>query len=170
MVKIIGIVIVLATTTLLGFSKVNDNIKRVKYLKCMESCVVRLENEIRYTKSPIKDVFLQCSKCDDHIISTIFEHAYKLLDENSGKTIGYVWDESVKMSSKNIYKDDMDLLSSFGEYLSSADVEGYSKSLNLFSHNLSEMVLEAEYNYNTNKKLYKWLGIYSGATIAVLFL
>ena len=170
MVKIFGMIAVFCATTLLGFSKSNECVRRIQYLKCMSNCVIRIENEIRYSQTPLKDIFFFCSKYENRVISKLFGSAYILLNTYSGETIEKVWKQAISQCECNISSEDIDLLNSLGTYLSNTDVDGQLKALNLFELNLKNAILGAEDYHSKNKKLYKWLGVYSGVIIILLFL
>ena len=170
MIKIIGIVLVAFATTLLGFSRSNEYIRRIRYLKSIENCIIRIENEIRYIQLPLTDIFYNCSKCENEIVSAIFKDAHNLLKTHSGETIENLWKLSVIKNEKRIHTDDISLFISLGEQLSYTDVDGQLKALKLFEHNLAETISNVETLYNNNKKLYRWLGFYSGATIILIFI
>ena len=152
MIRFIGIFFVISATTLLGFLKSGEYSQRVKYLKSMQNCIVRISNEIRYTQVPLKDVFFSCSCSDSPVISAIFNSAYNLLNEYSGKTFEQVWEQAVAKCEDGIFKDDVYLFLSLGSLLSNTDIDGQLKGLNLFEQNLSEAISAAETSCERNKK------------------
>lgn len=170
MIKTMGMVLVITATTLIGFSKSNECVRRIKCLKALENIIVRIQNEIRYIQLPLTDIFNNCSECGNETISAVFRDAHKLLNTHSGETIETLWKLAITQNEKRIHTDDIPLFISLGEHLSNTDVDGQLKALKLFERNLSETISNVENTYNKNKKLYRWLGLYSGATIILVFI
>ena len=170
MYKIIGIALVVFSTTFLGISKANECVKRIHYLACMQRCLVQLENQIRYTQTPLKEVFLHLSECSDKLISDVFKSAYSVINVGNGKSVNDIWKDVVSKFKNCFNKEDVSLIMSMGDCLCNTDVEGQLKSLELFSHNLQDAVARAEQYYIKNKKMFTGIGFYSGTIISVLFL
>ncbi len=166
--KIVGAIIVITTTIILGISKSLEFENRVRCLEDMQLCILQLENEIRYTQTPIFEALKKISETTNSIISKLFDNASK--QGSTGETVSTIWTRAVNDISSELINDDSELFLLLGECLGTTDLEGQIKSIELFKSKLNQQLKTAKEICNKNKKLYKNLGLYSGLLITVLLL
>ena len=166
--KFIGAVIVIITTITLGISKSREFENRVHYLENMQLCILQLENEIRYTQTPIFDALKRVSETTLPVISKLFNNASK--QGTKGETVCAIWTKAVNDISAELFCEDSELFVSLGDCLGTTDLEGQIKSIELFKNKLNQHLQTAKEVCDKNKKLYKNLGLYSGLLITVLLL
>ncbi len=166
--KAIGAVAVMISAGALGMAKAGEYKNRVEYLQSMEHCVVQLENEIRFTQTPIWAAFKNISSNAHETVKAIFLSAGK--ENAAGDTVGKIWRNSVARVSDKLFKEDKEIFLSFGDCIGNCDVEGQLKSIALFSARLAQTTEKAIEQCEKNRTLFKNLGLYTGILIAVLFL
>lgn len=166
--KIVGAVIVIITTITLGISKSREFENRVRYLENMQLCILQLENEIRYTQTPIFEALKRISETTQSIICKLFDNASK--QGTTGETVSTIWTKAVEDISPELFNEDLELFLSLGECLGTTDLEGQIKGIELFKSKLNQQLQTAKDICNKNQKLYKNLGLYSGLLITVLLL
>ncbi len=168
LLKIFGALIITCSSLLFGIEKSNEYENRVTYLESMQFCVLQLENEIRYTQTPIFLALKKVSVNAHPIIKKLFYNTCN--EDESGKTFFQLWTNSLDGISSELFREDAHLFLSLGESIGCTDVEGQIKSIELFKLKLNHQTQAAKEVCQKNKKLYKSLGLYSGILITVLLL
>lgn len=168
--KIMGVAFITLSSAMLGVNRVKSNKDRLNYLEDIQSCMVILENEIRYTQTHLLEIFFKFFKNSDSALQEVFLNTYNLMNEETGCTFKEAWENSIKAKKENFFGEDIELLESFSECFNNFDIEGQLKIIRLYSKKVSYVLNNSKEEYEKNKKLYKSLGIYAGILISVLLI
>lgn len=168
--KLFGSALVIISTFSLGYSKALEYKNRVKYLQSMQDSIIQLENEIRYTKTPVSLAFKKISAGAHPVIKNIFEYTYARANEFTGELMSDIWTEAIVKNSSLLHDDDSDLFISFSNFLGENDIDGQLNNINLFEEKIISAIQKADELCTSNIKLYKNLGLYTGILITVLLL
>lgn len=168
LLKVIGSLIVLIASSLLGFSHAKTYAKRPVELKVLQSLLQIFENEISFLSNVLEDAFLKVNKCSDSNVAAFFEGAAANLNE--GFCADEAWEKAVKdnIRKTNLNKEDESIIISFGKMLGSSDLEGQIKNIHLTVNLLKIQEQKAEELKAKNESMYKNLGILGGVAIIIL--
>lgn len=170
--KMVGCVFVLLSSTFIGFSASGKCSRRPVQLRELQSALQMLENEISFMSNILADAFMMLSRRTGMETGIFFKTAAELMMGNDGINACDSWETSIR---KNISKtalnfDDELVLNSFGKMLGSSDLEG---QINNIRHTIAQLKLlesDAEEMKKKNAKMYRVLGTMGGlAVIIILF-
>ncbi|MEW9093692.1 MAG: stage III sporulation protein SpoIIIAB [Clostridiaceae bacterium] len=172
MLKVIGSLMVIISTTLSGILYGGNFKKRTHQLKELQRCIYQLQNEIVYTYTPLPQAFSNISKKSVYPINNFFDSISKLLYLNK---VNNVYDGFQKAYEEvkdilNFTKEDINILFNFGKSLGESDIEGQKKVFALSLDNIKNQIEEAEILMKKNVKMYRFLGFSIGMMIVIIFI
>lgn len=166
-IKCTSIFGVFITTFFIGYLLSKKYTARTLELKQMQIALDILENKIRYTYEPIKDIFLEITKLIDGNSSILFENIAKNLET---KNIEESTERAVKEVKTNITKEDIEVLHNLSKLLGKTDKEGQISQIELAKTFLKTQINKAEKEEEKNAKLYKTLGATMGLAFAIILI
>lgn len=172
MIKIIGFVLILASSTILGFAYAEKFKKRVKELKEIQRGVYILKSEINYTRSLLPEALLKVSEKCEEPVSGIFSEVSHGLIQCDDMDVYTCFVNALKNNREklNLKKDDESILTDLAKTLGSTDIEGHNDIFILTLENLGRAIEDAEDKENKNVKMYRYLGFSLGMMIAIILL
>ncbi len=168
--KAVGSILIIIASYLIGALKSREYKRRVEYLQAMQICVHQFENEMRYTKTPVKAIFEKLAEETDGVIEKIFVDAVDSFNESVGKTASSIWNSAVNTHSDELFADDKDIILLFSSCLGANDMDGQIKNIMLYKSRLDTSISNARCVYEQNSKLFNSLGLYFGILISVLLI
>ncbi|KMT21340.1 stage III sporulation protein SpoIIIAB [Clostridium cylindrosporum] len=170
MLKVIGSILVIMSTTLVGFYYSRMFSERLKQIRELQYSLNMLESEIIYSASPLIQAMEYVAERSRAPINEFFrvfsEKLYK--KEIEGILEGF---QSTMMEFKGklrLEKDEIDTLASFVKSLESSDLEGQKANFNITMKKLEGFEKRAEESMTKNEKLYKYLGVCSGLLVVII--
>lgn len=172
MLKLLGSIIIIAGTTVIGFTYSNIYMQRVKQLRDMQFALNMLETEIIYTATPlIEALFSVGEKTSSSIKGIFFGMAEALRDKRkSGVFDAFIYTYSQLKCDIYLDKEEIDVISSFMQSLGSSDAEGQKKIFNITIKKLESFEKRAEEIRTKNEKLYRYLGLCFGVLIVIILI
>ena len=172
MIKILGIVLIIGSSTILGFSYGEKFKKRVKELKDLQQGIYVIKSEINFTRSLLPDALHKVYEKCDGPIGGIFLRASELLKTNEEKDVYSCFSQSLKEKKEELAltKGDIGIFMDFTKSLGEMDIEGHNDMLALTLENLKKAVENAEDNIDKNVKMYRYLGFSFGAMIGIILI
>lgn len=169
--KILGSILIIISSTYLGFYYGNKLIKRINELTELERLGTLLENEIVYSHTPIPQAIYSISYRKDNIIENLFYEIYKKL-KGGADSIYQAFEDGLNENKRqlNIEEEDMSLLLSFAKSLGDYDIEGYRKVFALYKMGIKSKISEAENKKSKNLKMYRYLGFSLGAMVVIMII
>ncbi|HHV28596.1 stage III sporulation protein SpoIIIAB [Acetivibrio mesophilus] len=170
LLKIIGSLIVLVSSTLLGYMYSRRCSKRPGELRTLQGFLQIFENEISFMSNVLKDAFLKIYMYDDSGVSAFFKGTVDALENEAGLNASEAWTKAVKENIKNtsLNSEDEEIIISFGKMLGSSDVEGQIKNIRLTINQLKLQEQKAEELRIKNEAMYRNLGILGGLAIIII--
>lgn len=166
-IKFILLVVVFLTTTYIGISLSNKYKDRVIDLKEMQLALNMLETKIKFTYSPLPEIFTEISEQVNSSISNIFKIAdSKMKNMNAGEA----WQQAIKESNTNLNYEDINTLRGLSKLLGKTDVEGQVSQIEIVRNFIETQIKQAEIECQKNRKLYKTLGIVTGLGIVIILI
>lgn len=172
MIKGMGIVLIIAASTVLGFCYGEKFKRRLKELKDLQRGVYVLKNEINFTHSLLPDALNKVYEKCDGTIGRIFFRAAELLNTNEEKDVYSCFMQSIneEKGQLSLTQSDLGIFLDFTKTLGEMDIDGHNDMLALTLENLKKAVEDAEHNVDKNVKMYRYLGFSFGAMIGIILI
>lgn len=170
MFKNIALIVILFSTTTIGFLYGNDFRCRVKELKDLENMLSFIKNELRFSHDTItiilrKSVNRSCNNVKS-FINTLCD--YIDMDKVNSIEEGFYL---VKDKCKTCLKEeDYKVLEDMFKTLGGWNIEGQMSMIDMALRNIYEQIQKAEDLRMKNEKIFRSLGISAGAIIDILLL
>lgn len=172
MLKLLGSIVVIGASGVMGFIYSNFYLERVKQIRDMQYALNILETEIIYTSLPLSEAMeFTAEKCGKGI-KNVFKKISKMLKEKTKHSVYEAFKDACASSKDEIYfgKEEMDILESFMQSLGVSDMEGQKKNFNITIKKLEEIEKKAEAIRAKNERLYRYLGICMGVLIVIILI
>lgn len=172
MFRIVMIVLMFSICTFIGFFIGERYRARSMALKEIQKALMLLNSEIMYATTPLPDALMSIGKKISQPTSNMFIKMASDLEGGYCNGVYEVFEDSYKelKESININHDDYKLLSDFFKSLGSSGITGQDKIFNLALENIDMNYKEARNLEKTNIKLYRTLGLATGAMLAIFFI
>lgn len=170
--KVIGCILVLMGSSLIGFSY-GENLKRRFFqLKEVEQALYQLQSEIVYTHSALPEVFFNVSYKCSKPINKLFLEVSNLLYENKVDSVYEAFKEAFKSNKSflSLKQFDIDILMDLSKTLGESDIEGQKNIIALTLNNIKTQLDNAEETMRKNIKMYRYLGFSFGAIVVIMIL
>lgn len=167
--KIIGSVVLICATSLIGFALAADCSKRPRTLRELQALLQMFENEISYLSNLLSEAFLRIYDNSNLDAAILFKTAASNL-ETSGVTADEAWEKSVEVngSKLSLNKEDKSILVTFGKMLGNSDLEGQLNNIKLVTSQLKLQEIKSEEMKRKNEKMYRSLGVLSGLAVTII--
>lgn len=166
MLKIIGFGLIFITTVSLGVH-FSDRLKeKVKILNSLEFMFDDILIMVRYKAMTVYDIITELRKKE--ISDTL--SFLKKIEFSSEISFSGNWSSSIDETDMPLSVEELNLLKSFGSSLGSSDIEGQISTIELYKHNFIALYKKACNDYEKKSKLYKSLGVISGAFIIIMLI
>lgn len=172
MIKILGILLILISSTVVGFMYGEGMKKRVRELNELLRGVYILKNEINYMHSLLPEALMKVSEKCTGTIKKIFVDASKILLSNEAADVYTSFKKSIDINKSNINltKEDLSIFLDLSKSLGELDVDGHNDIFSLVTENLNKAIIGAESNLEKSIKMYRYLGFSFGAMIAIVLI
>lgn len=166
MVKILGCILFLISSSMAGFYFSERLKNRLNFLKAFISFLKSLQIQLRYSSGDILQILPLCTD------SKIVEPFIKSLKDKSKvyNSFSEIWKNSVvSISNSNcLTKSDINSLLEFGNGLGTTDVEGQLNHIELYAGIFTKAYENACENLKSKSKLYKTMGFFIGTAITLM--
>ncbi len=170
--KVIGCVLVIASSTGIGFYFSNEMKSRIEDLKELKKLIGLLKGDIRYANTPLPEAISVIARRYRGSFSKFFCYTSTRLQELSGQTFTEIWKTGVEKELVNtsLSKKDRAALISFGENLGYLDKEMQMNTFELYLSQLEEEIAELSAAVKERSYLYNSLGIMAGVFISIIMI
>lgn len=170
LLKIIGGLLIVSASGLLGVIYSNRLLQRHKELKNLRRYMQMLETEVTYGATPLPTALKNIADKADGLLSGFFACISESLTERSFYTVREAWafgaDDVLIHSS--LQKADIELIKSFGSILGSSDREDQKKHFELFYLQLKHQEDAALEEIRKSAKMYSSLGFLLGLAVFIV--
>ena len=162
-VKIIGCILIVSSSFLIGYSKSKKLYLRRDFLKSFVVFLNSLSTNIRYDSADIFTTVSMSARNND------LTYISKL--ENN-KPFDKQWQEKISSlpNTLALNKSDKELLSEFGNELGKTDIDGQLKHIEFYKNLFDNQLLAAEEDIISKSKLYKTIGLFAGISTALMII
>lgn len=166
MAKIIGIIIVVLSTSLIGIY-FSDKLKnRVRELKNINYMFEQISVLVRYKALTVYEVIDELRQ--NQVCSNL--NFIKKFIQREDIPFEKQWSQSIDNSQNYLNNEDKRVLKSFGNVFGTSDIEGQLSDIELYRHNFIKIENDANEEFEKKSKLYKSLGIIGGAFISIMLI
>ncbi len=170
--KIIGCILVIASSTSMGFFFSNEMKCRIDDLREMKKLIGLLRGDIRYANTPLPEAISSITRRHSGRFDTFFKHVSDRLHELSGHTFSEIWKSATERELVNtsMTKKDKLHLIQFGESLGYLDKDMQMNTLDAFISQLEEEISDLTKTVKEKSYLYNTLGIMAGIFITIIMI
>lgn len=171
MIKIIGAILIIVSTSYAGFELSKVLSQRPKQLRALKSALQSLDAEIMYGHTPLHEASRRLSEQLTEPLSSFFkDFRDHLLSEDT--TVKDAWISSLNKTWKNtaMKNTELEIMKQFGETLGRHDRHSQQKQIILTLTHLEREEQEARENQRKYEKMIKSLGFLSGILIVILLM
>ena len=166
-IKVFSLISIFGLAVYLGNSKANHYVNRLKELVCIKSVLNIFENKIKFTQSPLEEIFKNIAEnCSEKNIKSIFQ----ILAIKPNTNIHKSWENIINNVETNLTEEDKKILIEMGKILGTTDVEGQVSNIKITSTFIDRQIEKAEQEKEKNVKMFRTLGIVSGLAITIILI
>ena len=167
-IKVIGMVIVLASSGLIGFSFAECMASRERELVNLSHMIDNIINELEFTMAPIGEI-IKTIACRNHgKANTFMQIMCQELERGHG--VADAWKCALEKSgpSMSFKQSDCKYLSSSGFLLESYEIEEQLERLRTLKTRILSLAEEAKKEKDKNSRTVRMMGIYAGLLLCVI--
>lgn len=168
--KIIGVVLVIVSTTLMSLMFIKREKYHIEDLNDMKKALTIFKGDISFVSMPLAETFNSISTKTKGNIGKFFKKVSERLEERTGENAADIWEDVLYEFSGLLYFDDEDLEAfySFGKILGYMDANQQMNNIDIALYYIKQKEDSLREKGIKNAKLYKSVGILSGLLIAVI--
>jgi stage III sporulation protein AB len=170
--KIIGCILVIVSSTGMGFFFSNEMRCRINDLKELKKMIGLLRGDIRYANTPLPEAISSITRRHNGNYNAFFTHVSSKLNELSGHTFSEIWKAAVQkeLAGTSLSKKDKLHLIQFGDNLGYLDKDMQMNTIDLFISQLEDEIKELSKTIKEKSYLYNTLGIMAGLFIIIIMI
>ncbi len=168
-VKTIACLVIILSSSILGFSYSRIYNERLNNLISFQNCIQILETEIIYGSNPLPDALNELYNKGNKKVSYIFDEIRKYLLNNKNSNVydGFLHIVSELKEGLCFNEQDIEIILSFGRSLGISNRTDQEKYFKVLQVQLKAQQREAEEEKIKNGKMYKSLGVLIGFGIVL---
>lgn len=172
MIKIIGVILIVAGCTGMGFSFGGDLKERLTSLKLLRRMALLLRSEIKYRNTVLAEAFYHVAGNMGGACGRFLENVHKALEEKSGRGFAEIWEAAVdcELSGEALCAKDILILKELGGQLGFLDREMQLTTLDLYLEQVGQEIAAAEAGIREKVRIYGCLGVMGGLFLAIILL
>ncbi len=171
MVKIAAIIMVIVSTTLMGFLLAGRYKQRVRELRIIYGALKHVETEIVYGLTPLPQAFYNISCRVEQPLQEVFSYMSEKFSDHELSTVE-IWQSSwMKYQDRMaLKKGDYEILFQLGHSLGQSDKENQMKHIAIALTYLQTEEEGARQEQQKHEKMYQYLGFLTGVMIIILMI
>lgn len=169
--KWIGALLLIATTTWIGFYISHQLSLRTKQLRALIYSIELIEAEMVYSQHSLQNIFLHVKEKTTEPLQTFYS---RLAEALTGTVSDFVtlWNQEVtNLKSQSAFKqNEIDILTQFGKNIGHHHLLQQQKQIKLTSHYLQQELSEAMVQKSKYEKVAKSMGVLVGIFIVLILM
>lgn len=171
-VKSVGAVLIVAATTMLGFSKGYCYEQRIENLKHLLTTMERIQGDLKFNKLPFVLSLKRLSERTQGKFRFYFEKIISLMEE-SNINLSKAWTEAAiecDEQLKGLYMEqsDLDKLKEVGQQMVSSDEKSINELFGNYISELKKRIEQLEEDKKNRLKIYRTFGVIIGIFILIV--
>lgn len=170
--KIIGAVLIITSSSAMGFY-ISSNLRdRIEDMKELKKNVLILRGDIRYGNTPLPEAIGAIASRHEGNLAQFFTYIYEEVMKLDGKRFFEIWKMAVeqKLKDTSLNKNDKEHLIKLGENLGYLDKDMQINIIDLYIEQLEAEILEASKVLKEKAHLYNTLGVMAGIFVTIIML
>lgn len=169
MVKAVAILLVISSTTLIGFIMANRYGQRVRELRLIHSALKHFETEIIYGLTPLPMAFRNIAARMEKPLNAIFTQMSEGFHDHERSTLE-IWQTAWEDHRHQLAlsKRDYDILFQLGHSIGQTDKDNQVKHIGIALSYIHAEEEGARHDQQKHEKMYKYLGFLTGMMIVIL--
>lgn len=169
-VKFIGSLCFVGITSTIGVLKAEDLVIRVKRMQELKRMIGLLQGELRFHRAALSESFENVAERMSTPFSEFLLSTAKSMESRSEGNFEEIWEKnSTKLLlEKGFFKEDEQIFSLLKNGLGHLDLKMQTETLNLALLHTEEMIEAAKEEQKIKGKLYRTMGVTTGALLALL--
>lgn len=169
--KIAGILMILISTTAIGFRASECMGIRLGELSLLRKMMILFRGEVMYHMASVSEAMKSVSEKIEPPFSKLLYETAEELERKDGRTFSDVWSLKVKDLKKTcLSAKDTERLRKFGEDFGYMQKEMQLSAFDLYIEELEQSIREVDKKKDDNSRLYKSLGIMGGILIVIVII
>ena len=171
-IRIIGMLLTVASSAALGLYLSNLGIFRQKDLLEFKRALLILKSEIEYIATPLPEAMANISEKLRCPMDGLFADYSKLLKSNAkGESAYHLWQSAIESHKRAMFlkDDDIEIIESFGKTLGYLDKQMQIDSIRNTLDYIDVQVSSLQESNEKNKRMYRSLGLIAGLLLLVVF-
>jgi stage III sporulation protein AB len=170
MLKLIGGILIIAASGILGMAAANRYSQRPKDIRKFRGTLQMLETEILFGGIPLPQAFYHIASKSEGRFRNFYSSVAEELQATAAGSLELPWVKAVQALGKeaSLNPADRELIADFGKVLGSSDREDQKKHFELLYIQLRQHEEQAEEDRHKNERMYRSLGFLSGIVIFIL--
>jgi len=170
MVKIVGSLLIITSSTFLGLLFGGRFRDRVNNIKLLYNCIQILETEVIYSANPIPDALYEVYRKGNKKVSYIFKDIKEHLVSNKNSTLldSFIYATTTFKEKMFLEDEDIEVIISLARSLGVSDRIDQEKHFKTALIQLQTQQDYAEEKRSINEKLYRSLGVLLGLAIVII--
>lgn len=170
MLKLTGAMLILLAFTLFGFFQANQFSRRPKQIADLIRSLQRLETEITYGYTPLKEALYKMAESCPLPVSSLFRTVAEQLGKDGGRPVQHIWQEAIQKQWQHtsMKKGEQDVVLQLGSTLGLSDSSDQVKHLRLAIHQLQSELDGAQEERKRYESMWRSLGLLMGALLVIL--
>lgn len=168
MLKMSLILFMMIITSMIGNKAADKLKKRVSKLKLIMLMLSEIEIMIKYKSATVFEIISELNKktCFNELE---FIKTMQALSDNWNRSFEEIWVEAVLSDNcPEFNEEDIKLICSIGRRLGKSEVDGQLSAVAILKAETENLISEADKIYIEKGKMYRYLGVLSGAFISIL--
>jgi len=166
MIKFIGIISIVISTSLIGIFSSDKLKNRVKELNLINYMLEEIEILIRYKAMTVYEIVDTLRQNQAFNIFSFLNN----IDNNMQIPFKTSWENNIDKMQSSLSQSDLKLLKSFGGSLGTSDISGQISTIKIYKENFLKLEKDATSVYEKKSKLYRSLGVLVGAFVSILLI
>lgn len=170
MMKMSLILFLMIITSMIGNKAADTLKKRMSKLKLIMLMISEIEIMIKYKSATVFEIVSELNKknCFNELK---FLKIIQTLSKNPDRGFDEMWEEAVLSENCPEYKEeDLKLICSIGRRLGKSELDGQLSSIAILKAETEKLISEADKIYAEKGKMYRYLGVLSGAFISIIII
>lgn len=170
-IKTLSMILIFASSSMLGLYLSRLDEYRLKELLMVKKMAMMLASEIEYSSSLV-NAFTHISERLEGAISLLIMDVAVELSKRKGNTFMSIWKKNCEHYSRNTYLTPVDwqYIQDFGKNLGYLDKHMQHKNISMFIHYLDDSIQKINSQKDSNKRMYRSLGVLIGILIIIILI
>lgn len=169
--KLVGVILLITSSSLYGFSLGNCYITRIANLKELHKSMILLDGELMYNKTPLRIAMKKMAARTESIYSEFFLYIAEIMEKDYALDITGAWETAVNkvISEKYCLKEkDKSKFLEFGKSIGNRDDNTRKASFENYFLELNLDIEEALKEKDNKVMIYRTMGVMAGMFISII--